>query len=153
MYPHFSLAALMRPAAPLEIGIGRPGPSLLQITTTLADLRRQGRRSIRILDLRCGEGERLIRTAAKARELGFVAIEGMGVDLSVDRIRHASREARARCHPSTELEFRVAEAMAALAIEHDDAVDLVLLSEPKPYPASPLAIAMQRVSTGPVLGA
>jgi hypothetical protein len=153
MHTHFSLAALLHPVRAFDAGIGRFGPSMERIASALGDLRRDGRHSIRILDLECGEGERLLCTAACARELGFVAIEGVGVDLSIGRIRHARREAKAHVHPSTTLDFQVEEAMAALAIEQDGAVDLVLMSDATPYPASPLAIALARASVGPVLGA
>ncbi|RYD99501.1 MAG: methyltransferase domain-containing protein [Sphingomonadales bacterium] len=153
MHMHFSFADLLHPVRSFDRGVIHHGPSMARITAALAERRREGRRSIRILDLECGDGERLLRTAACARELGFVAIEGVGVDLSVGRIRHARREAQAQAHHSTRLEFQVAEAMAALAVEQDGAADLILMCDAQPYPASPLAIALARVSVGPVLGA
>jgi hypothetical protein len=48
-------------------------------------------------------------------------------------------------HLSTSLTFEIAEPIAALAAEHDGAADLILLSEPMPYPASPLAAALARI--------
>jgi len=153
MHMHFSFADLLHPVRTFDRGYGQHGPSMERIASVLGDLHRDGRHAIRILDLECGDGERLLRTAAVAREMRFVAIEGTGVDLSVGRIRHARREAQIQAHLSTTLDFKVAEAMAALALEQDGAVDLVLMSDAPPYPASPLAIALNRVCVGPVLGA
>lgn len=129
----------------------RHGPCPRRIEAELHELRLGGRRSIRMLDLGCGSGERLLHAAKHARALGFVAIEGRGVDLSPLRIRHARQQARVDAHPSTILQFDMAEAIQALAAEHDGAADLIFLSQPLPYPSSPLAQALDRVSAGPVL--
>jgi SAM-dependent methyltransferase len=131
----------------------RHGPSAARIEDALAELRFGGRRSIRMLDLGCGSGERLLRAAAHARALGFVAIEGRGVDLSALRIRLARRHARREADPSTGLVFDLADPIAALAAEHDGAADLVFLAQQRPYPASALAAALARVASGPVLAA
>ncbi|MDF7775911.1 SAM-dependent methyltransferase [Sphingomonas sp. AOB5] len=131
----------------------RHGPSDARIASALRQLRDEGHRAVRILDLDCGNGERLMRAAALARELGFVAIEGRGASLSVRCIRHARREAASQAHPSTGLQFEIADPMALLASEHDGAADLVLLSDAMPYPASPLGVALARVCIGPLLGA
>lgn len=152
MRAHFPRTRLWTPA-PRSDAAARSGygPSAERIASALAELRRSGRRAIRILDLGCGDGARLLRAAACARELGFVAIEGRGIDPSPSRIRHARTAAAFESHPSTTLCFEIAEPIEALAAEHDGAVDLVLLSEPRPYPVSPLAVALDRVALGPLL--
>lgn len=154
MTPHFSLAGLFRPARAAEDSDEPgPGPSFTHIASQLAEWRGRGHRSIRILDLNCGNGARLLRAAARARELGFVAIEGRGVDPSPGQVRHARHRAESEAHPSTSLAFEIGEPIAALAAEHDGAADLVLLSEPRPYPCSPLGAALDRVCAGFVLSA
>jgi hypothetical protein len=91
-------------------------------------------------------------TPRRWRALGFVSIEGRGSSLSTTGIRHARRRAGEESHPSTGLGFEIAEPIALLASEHDAAADLVFLTEPRPYPASPLAVALERVCIGEVLG-
>ncbi len=71
----------------------------------LPEWRHRGHRSIRILDLGCGNGDRLLRAAGAARALGFVAIEGRGVSLWPGGIRHARQQAEVAAHPSTSLAF------------------------------------------------
>ncbi|MDG2533821.1 hypothetical protein P6144_09200 [Sphingomonas sp. HITSZ_GF] len=142
----FSLGGLLRRAGLSTEPEGpRHGPCDARIAKALAELRNHGHRSVRILDLDCADGGRLLRTTAKARELGFVAIEGRGVSLWTAGIRHARWQAERDAHPSTSLTFDIAEPIAALAAEHDGAADLILLSEPMPYPASPLAAALTRL--------
>jgi SAM-dependent methyltransferase len=147
----FHLSAWLRSAgdpAPLH---PRHGPSRQRIETELAELRHGGRRSLRLLDLGCGNGERLIHAAGFARSIGFVAIEGRGVDLSALRIRQARHEARRLRDPGIELRFDMGEVIAALAAEHDAAADLAFLSQPLPYSASALGRALDRVVSGPIL--
>lgn len=151
---HLSLTGLWKSTRGNPADPGEPprGPGRARVLSELRILREAGHRSIRILDLDCGNGERLLRAAAGARELGFVAIEGRGACLSSAGIRYARHQARLQAHPSTSLIFEMAEPIAILASEHDGAVDLVLLSDPRPYPASPLAAALDRVCTGEVIG-
>ena len=153
MTPHFSLTGLLRSVL-VEDDADDPGqgPSHAQIASRLAEWRHRGHRSIRMLDLECGCGDRLLRAAAKARELGFVSIEGRGVDRSPHNVRRARRRAESEVHPSTSLVFEIGEPIAALAAEHDGAADLILLSEARPYPSSPLGAALDRVCAGFVLG-
>jgi len=135
-----------------EPGPPRRGPGTARIDLALRAYRAAGHRAVRILDLDCGNGDRLFHAAERARALGFVAIEGRGSSLSTAGIRHARRRAANENHPSTDLHFEVAAPIELLASEHDGAADLVLLAEPKPYPASPLAVALERVCIGEVLG-
>ncbi len=153
MLRSITLSGLLHSAQSLrEAGPPARGPSDARIAVALRLFREAGHRSIRILDLDCGNGERLLHAAEQAHALGFVAIEGRGASLSAANIRHARNQAALRHHPSTDLRFAIAEPIALLASEHDDAADLVLLSEPKPYPASPLAAALDRVCVGEILG-
>lgn len=139
----FSLGGLLRRAT--EPGGSRHGPCDARIARALAEFRNHGHRAVRLLDLDCANGGRLLRAAEKARELGFVAIEGRGVSLWTAGIRHARWQAELAAHPSTSLVFEIAEPIEALASEHDGAADLILLSEPMPYPASPLGAALTRL--------
>ena len=146
MATQFSLGGLLRRAGlSTEPGGSRPGPCDARIAKALAELRNHGHRSVRLLDLDCADGARLLRAAAKAREFGFVSIEGHGVSLWTAGIRHARWQAELDAHPSTSLTFDIAEPIAALAAEHDGAADLILLSEPMPYPCSPLGAALARI--------
>jgi SAM-dependent methyltransferase len=154
MTPHFGLTSLFRSARTADDSDDPgQGPGTAQIAARLAEWRHRGHRSIRILDLACGNGDRLLRAAARARELGFVSIEGRGVDPSPGCIRHARHHAEAEAHPSTSLVFEIGEPITALAAEHDGAADLILLSEARPYPCSPLGAALDRVNAGFVLSA
>jgi len=154
MTPHFSLTGLFRSAhAADDSDDPGQGPSHAQIASRLAEWRLKGHRSIRILDLACGRGDRLIRAAARARELGFLSIEGRGVDPSPGNVRHARHRAESEAHPSTSLVFEIGEPITALAAEHDGDADMVLLSEARPYPCSPLGAALGRVCAGFVLSA
>lgn len=142
----FSLGGLLRRAGlSTEPGGSRHGPCDARIARALAEFRNHGHRSVRMLDLDCADGGRLLRAAAKARELGFVSIEGRGVSLWTAGIRHARWQAEIDAHPSTDLHFEIAEPIAALASEHDGAADLIFLSEPTPYPCSPLGGALARL--------
>ncbi|MET0310291.1 MAG: methyltransferase domain-containing protein [Sphingomonas sp.] len=154
MTPHFSLAGLFRSAHAAEDS-DDPGqrPSHAQIASRLAEWRARGHRSVRILDLGCGRGDHLLRAVARARELGFVSIEGRGIDPSPGHVRQARHRAESETHPSTSLTFEIGEPIGALAAEHDGAADLILLSEPRPYPCSPLGAALDRVCAGFVLSA
>lgn len=139
----FSITGLLRRST--EPGGSRHGPCDARIARALLAFRNQGHRAVRLLDLDCADGGRLLRAAEKARELGFVAIEGRGVSLWTAGIRHARWQAGLAAHPSTSLVFQIAEPVAALASEHDGAADFILLSEPMPYPASPLGAALARL--------
>lgn len=149
-----TLSSLLRSArSHAEAGPPARGPSEARIAAALRRFHDAGHRAIRILDLECGNGERLLHAAAQARALGFVAIEGRGASLFAADIRHARRHAAQQRHPSTDLQFGIGEPIGLLASEHDGAADLVLLSDAKPYPASPLGFALERVCVGEILGA
>jgi SAM-dependent methyltransferase len=97
-----------------------------RIDSALVDLRTQGREHIRILDLGCGPGTWLLRTALHARALGFATIEARGIDISSELIALAQRSA-SRIHiAGIALDFAVQDLEAALASEPAEGCDLVL---------------------------
>ena len=106
----------------------RPGGTthvLARIERFLRGLRDVGRRSVFIVDNKCGDGRLLIETAKRARALGFVAIDAKGFDRSPDRIAMARAAALAGRDPAIGFDFFVRDAGSPLPVEDDDA-DLML---------------------------
>jgi SAM-dependent methyltransferase len=101
-------------------------PILRQIDDALVALRSQHRRAIRILDVGCNEGVWLICAALHARRLGFVAIEGRGLDVAPIRVAQARLTAAAIRDMRIGLAFDVADIASALGEEDDRGVDIVL---------------------------
>jgi SAM-dependent methyltransferase len=97
-----------------------------RIDAVLIDLRARGRHAIRILDLGCGPGTWLLRTAARARDLGFTAIEGRGIDLSPAMIALARQAATGLRDPRIGLSFDVGDILETLEEEGHHACDLAL---------------------------
>jgi SAM-dependent methyltransferase len=97
-----------------------------RIETSLAALHASGRRAIRILDIGCGPGTWTVRTARRAAELGFTAIECRGIDPSPGMIALARQAAAGLESATTGLSFEVADLHSALASEDDHGADLVL---------------------------
>lgn len=93
-------------------------------------LRERGRRSIRIVDAGCGAGELLIAAARYARTLGFVAIEGRGIDDDPRRIAHARQAATGQDDPAIGLVFERREVGSVLREECEFPVDLLLCPTP-----------------------
>jgi len=96
------------------------------LALTLAELRRAGRRAVRIVDADCGDGALLLAAARQARTLGFVAIEARGVDGPPALIARARTAAAALDDAAIGVSFDCADMVAALAQEHDLAPDIVL---------------------------
>ena len=92
----------------------------------LSALRRRGRRAVRIVDASCGAGDLLIQAARSARALGFVAIEGRGVDRDPAMIARARASAGLAVDPAIGLQFDVSEPQSALEEEADFPADIVL---------------------------
>lgn len=152
MLRSITLSSLLKSArSHAEAGPPTHGPSEARIAAALRSFHDGGHRAIRILDLECGNGARLLNAAARARALGFVSVEGRGASLSAANIRHARHQAARQPHPSTDLQFAICDPIGLLASEHDGASDLVLLSASKPYPVSPLGTALERVCIGEIL--
>lgn len=97
-----------------------------RIDAALIELHAQGRHAIRVLDLGCGPGTWLLRVAIRARDLGFTAIEGRGVDLSPEMIALARQSAAALSDPRIGLSFDTGEILEVLEDEGRHACDLAL---------------------------
>jgi SAM-dependent methyltransferase len=130
---HYSFAIpIGRPVAiALQRHAGRRAEADLRwpaLTRILSALHRRGRRSIRIVDTSCGAGDLLVQAARRARDLGFVAIEGRGVDADPMLVGRARATARSANDPAIGLVFEVGDAADALREEADFPADLVLCS-------------------------
>lgn len=101
----------------------RRWPAMLR---KLKGLRKRGRRSIRIVDADCGAGELLIQAARRARELGFVAIEGRGIDSDPRLIASARRAATRQTDPAIGLVFEEGDMTHAIRGETEFPADLLL---------------------------
>ncbi|MFS0738360.1 SAM-dependent methyltransferase [Sphingomonas sp. 1P06PA] len=118
------------------------------IDDVLAALRRRGRRAIRIVDLDCRSGRRLIDIAARARAKGFLAIEARGCDRSPLAIAAARRAGAAHRDPAIGWQFDVADPASAIAAERDGA-DLILAAGRTAH--SPAVAERLRAATGDTL--
>jgi SAM-dependent methyltransferase len=101
----------------------RRWPAMLR---KLTGLRKRGRRSIRIVDADCGAGELLIHAVRRAREMGFVAIEGRGVDADPHLIASARCAATGHSDPAIGLVFEQGDPDEVLREEAEYPADLLL---------------------------
>ncbi|WP_428680847.1 SAM-dependent methyltransferase [Sphingopyxis sp.] len=101
----------------------RRWPAMLR---KLKGLRKRGRHSIRIVDADCGAGELLIHAVRRARELGFVAIEGRGIDSDPRLIADARQAAARQADPAIGLIFEKADLNRAMREETEFPADLLL---------------------------
>lgn len=92
----------------------------------LKGLRKRGRRAIRIVDADCGAGELLIHAVQRAREMGFVAIEGRGIDADPRLIASALRAAARQGDPAIGLVFEQGDPDRVLREEAEYPADLLL---------------------------
>ncbi|MEN3748207.1 methyltransferase domain-containing protein [Sphingomonas sp. HF-S3] len=102
------------------------------IERLLFAMRKAGRRSIRIVDAGCGAGDLLIQAARHARSIGFLAIEGRGIDRDPAAIARARSTAKLLADPAIGLSFESGYARAALADEAEAPADLILYSRSVP---------------------
>lgn len=131
-FSHSAPTAIVRWATPVMPAAVASGQDRAQadrrwpmIVRKLMALRRRQRLSIRIVDADCGDGALLIETARRARALGFVAIEGRGIDPDPARIATAQRAAVAASDPAIGLAFEVGDPRQALREEADFPADLL----------------------------
>lgn len=101
----------------------RRWPAMLR---KLKGLRKRGRHSIRIVDTNCGAGELLMHAVRRARELGFVAIEGRGIDGDPQLIASARQAAAHQADPAIGLVFEEADMTCAMREEAEFPADLLL---------------------------
>jgi SAM-dependent methyltransferase len=101
----------------------RRWPAMLR---KLRGLRKRGRRSIRIVDAACGGGELLMHAVRRAREMGFVAIEGRGIDADPRLIANACRAAARQSDPAIGLVFEQGDPDEAMREEAEYPADLLL---------------------------
>ncbi len=106
----------------------RRWPAMLR---KLKGLRKRGRHSIRIVDADCGAGELLIHAVRRARELGFVAIEGRGIDNDPRLVASARQAAARQTDPAIGLVFEEGDIDRAMRAEIEFPVDLLLCPSSK----------------------
>jgi SAM-dependent methyltransferase len=100
--------------------------ALHRIDEALIALRRAGRRAVRIVDPRCGDGTWLFRAARHAAWLGFVAIEARGVDADPDHIALARGLAATARDPRVGFDFEVGGTSRMLDEEDEAGADIAL---------------------------
>ncbi len=98
------------------------------LNQALVDLRLRHRHAIRIVDADCAAGSLLLRACRRARELGFTAIEGRGIDGSPALIGQARAAALKLSDPAIGVAFELADAQTALRDEADFPADIALWS-------------------------
>lgn len=125
--PAAAISAALQRAGAQRAAHDRRWPALLR---TLVSLREAGRRSVRIVDVNCGTGDLLVQAAKRARTLGFVAIEGLGIDRDARLIARARQPASATRDPAIGLSFEIGDAREALDIEAEFPADVVLCATP-----------------------
>lgn len=103
--------------------------TMWKIDRVLTALFQAGRRSIAILDTGCATGKLLVRTVLRAREIGFVAIEAKGLDLSPTQVAVARDAASAIRDPAIGLDFTLRKNGEPLPIDEDETFDLTLVAE------------------------
>ena len=86
------------------------------------------RRSLRIVDVACGNGRLLIHAARHARALGFTAIEARGIDAAPSSIREAQAIAMRIRDPAIGLLFEPGDLLTALREESGFPADILLWS-------------------------
>lgn len=136
--------ARSRPALSVILGrrTAHEDPRWPYVAAALANLRASKRHSVRIVDADCSGGALLIEAVRYARNLGFTAIEGHGIDGSPLLVGRA-RAARARLvDPAIGLDFELAEMTQALAREADFPADIVLCHETLALSRSGVATAL-----------
>ena len=104
----------------------RGDPRWPRIAVALAGLRERHRHAVRIVDADCGCGTLLIETVRYARTLGFIAVEGRGIDGVPAMIGRARAAATRLDDPAIGLVFDLADMIQALVQEADFPADIVL---------------------------
>lgn len=101
-------------------------PRWPRIEAVLLALRSSGRHAVRIVDADCGAGTLLLHAMGHARQMGFTAVEGHGIDRSSLLIGCARLAARRAADPALGVDFEVADMVTALRDEQDLPADIVI---------------------------
>lgn len=91
---------------------------------------------MRIVDVNCGDGMLLIQAVQQARTLGFLSIEGVGVDGDAKDIGDDQWRSLLLTDSAVGLEFHVGEPAAQLELECDFPADIILYASESPVPQS-----------------
>lgn len=89
-------------------------------------LRAGNRRSVRIVDTDCKNGELLLCTVRQASALGFTAIEALGVDDAFASVGFAQASAAHLNDPAIGISFEVIDLVSVLANESDFPADILI---------------------------
>jgi len=142
---HYSISQPQRSPWPVVSLSGRlPGPDATTkavrdprwhtLVSRLKALRKRGRRAVRIVDVNCGDGMLLIQAVQQARTLGFLSIEGVGIDGDAQHIGDAQWRSRLLTDSAVGLEFHVGEPAAQLELECEFPADIILYEAASPVP-------------------
>lgn len=118
------------------------------IVRKLTSLRQRGRRSLRVVDVNCGAGDLLLAVVRQARALGFVAIEGRGVDRDAVKIIDAIAAASNLHDPAIGLVFELGDGRSALREEAEFPADLVLYAAQEEASVRDIARSAGRTALG-----
>lgn len=113
-------------AASIGTRSARHDPRWPAIMIMLCELRGQGRRSIRMVDVDCDDGALLLLAAQKARKLGFAAVEVRGVDGSPALVACARARAAQVRDRAIGISYEVADMTTTLHEECEFPADLIL---------------------------
>ncbi|SFO30656.1 methyltransferase domain-containing protein [Sphingomonas sp. OK281] len=108
-------------------------PRWPRIQAALLELQSGGRHAVRIVDADCGAGTLLLHAMGHARQLGFTAVEGHGIDRSSLLIGRARLAARHAADPALGVDFEAADMITALRDEQDLPADIVICHDLSRY--------------------
>lgn len=141
---HHSVSQPQSPLPVLSLWGRLPGPDAATkavrdprwhtLVSRLKALRKRGRRAVRIIDVNCGDGILLIQAVKKARTLGFLSIEGVGIDGDPQHIGEAQWRSRLLTDSAIGLEFHVGDPATQLELEAEFPADIILYEAVSPMP-------------------
>lgn len=96
------------------------------IVSALRVLRAANRRTVRIVDANCNDGELLLCAVCQASAMGFTAIEARGLEDSLARVARARALAACLIDPAVGISFDATDPVSALIEEGDFPADIVI---------------------------